>query len=127
MTRSQAELLVAVHEQRSDAITSKLPVDPSAPKDALVGEMSSVQGSRPFTRTDTGSPAIVSVPVRSASDVFSATLTVTLPFPVPLLPLVIVIQFLSEAAAHVQWLAAVTVTEWDPPAGPRDIELVDSE
>jgi hypothetical protein len=47
-------------------------------------------------------------------------LTLTAPFPVPLAPLAIVIQPLSDAAVHVQWLAVVTVTEFDPPEAPND-------
>jgi hypothetical protein len=57
----------------------------------------------------------VSVPVRDASDWFAVTLTVTTPFPVPFAPLVIDIHPRSDAALHVQWLAAATFTELDPP------------
>jgi hypothetical protein len=36
------------------------------------------------------------------------------------------IQALSDVAAHVQWLAAVTVTEFDPPDASKDNDDADS-
>jgi hypothetical protein len=89
-------------------------------KDALLGEISIAQSSRASSRTDTDCPAIVSVPVRTASVGFAVTLTLTAPFPVPVAPLAIVIQPLSDAAVQLQWPAAVTVTEFDPPDAAND-------
>ena len=125
VTRSHAELLVADHGHVVGATTAKLPVAPTLLKDALLGEISIVQGSRASSRTDTDRPAIVSVTVRTVSVGFAVTLTLTAPFPVPVAPLAIVIQPLSDAAVHVQWLAAVTVTEFDPPAAANDSEEVE--
>ena len=60
------------------------------------------------------------MPVRTASVEFAVTLTLTAPFPVPLAPLAIVIQPLSDAAVHVQSPGVVTVTELDPPDAPNE-------
>ena len=58
---------------------------------------------------------MVSVPVRSAP-VFSATVKLTDPVPVPLAPLVIVIQLTLLTAVHAQPVCVVTVT--GPPLPP---------
>src|ERR1043165_6457828 len=60
-------------------------------------------------------PAIVSVPVR-APPVFAATVNVTVPVPVRVAPLVIVIQLTLLAAVHAQPDCVVTVT--GPPVPP---------
>jgi hypothetical protein len=60
-------------------------------------------------------PAIVSVPVRSGP-VFAATVKLTVPEPVPLAPLVTVIQFTLLAAVHAHPDCVVTVT--GPPLPP---------
>jgi hypothetical protein len=61
-------------------------------------------------------PAIVIVPLRAAP-VFAATLNDTLPLPLPLAPLVIVIHVTLATAVHAQVLLdAVTVTVLAPPA-----------
>jgi hypothetical protein len=54
-------------------------------------------------------PAIVSVPVRSPSS-FLETLKATKPFPLPLLPDVMVIQDALLPAVHAQPLPAETLT-----------------
>jgi hypothetical protein len=61
-------------------------------------------------------PAIVRVPVRAPA-VFAATLNVTAPFPVPLAPLLTVIQFTLLTAVHAQPDCVVTAT--GPPAPPE--------
>ena len=54
-------------------------------------------------------PAIVSVPIRAVVTVLGSTSYVTVPLPVPLLPLVIVIQDVALLHAdHVQPLLVVT-------------------
>jgi hypothetical protein len=60
-------------------------------------------------------PAIVSVPVRAAP-VLASTVYLTVPPPVPLLPLVIVIQFVEVVAVHAHPDCVVTVT--GPPLPP---------
>jgi hypothetical protein len=55
-----------------------------------------------FCVTVNVSPAIVNVPVRSEPVVFSATVNFTVPLPVPLLPLVTVIQLALLTAVHEQ-------------------------
>ena len=54
---------------------------------------------------------MVSVPVR-AVPVFAATEYVTVPFPVPGLPLVTVIHATLLMAAHAQGLPVITLTEF---------------
>jgi len=62
-------------------------------------------------------PATVSVPVRDAVDVFADTVYVTVPFPLPLLPLVILTQLRLSVALHAQPLVVVTATLAElPPA-----------
>ena len=51
------------------------------------------------------------VPVREADPVFADTRYRTVPLPLPLQPLVIVIQEPDRVAVHEQPLAAVTLTE----------------
>jgi hypothetical protein len=69
---------------------------------------------------------MVNVPVRTVSVGFEETVTLTVPPPLPLAPLVMDIQPLSDVAVHVQWLAAVTVTEFDPPDAPKDKDDAES-
>ena len=68
-------------------------------------------------------PATVSVPVRGVVTVFAATLKPTVPFPVPLLPLVIVIQLALLVAVQVQLLDVVTAVVDEPPAAARVCEF----
>ena len=63
---------------------------------------------------------MVNVPVRTALVGFDDTVTLTVPPPLPLAPLVMDIQPLSDVAVHVHWLAALTVTELDPPDASND-------
>ena len=55
-------------------------------------------------------PAIVNVPVRSLPVVFAGTVKVTVPFPVPLDPFVIVIQLALLTAVHAHPDCVVTET-----------------
>ena len=61
-------------------------------------------------------PPAVMVPVRADVLVLAATLKVTVPFPEPLDPLVIVIQLAEGAAVHAQPLPAVTLKDPVPPS-----------
>jgi hypothetical protein len=60
-------------------------------------------------------PAIVAVPVRAAPRL-AAINRLTVPEPLPALPLVTVIHGALEAAVHEQPPAVVTVTGSDPPS-----------
>ena len=60
--------------------------------------------------------AIVNVPVRSLPVAFAATVKLTVPFPVPLDPLLTVIQAALLTAVHVQPACVVTETAPVPPA-----------
>jgi len=101
VTPSQMAPLVADHWQPAGVLTVKLPAALLLLKDALLGEMSIVQGTTPSSRTATDRPAMVSVPLRSAVVVLGVTLILTTPPPLPLDPLVIDIQPLSDVAVHV--------------------------
>ena len=69
--------------------------------------------------------AIVSVPVRADAFGFAATLKPTGPLPLPLTPLVTVIQFSLLAADQLQPAPEVTFVEPAPPAATTD-ELFDA-
>jgi hypothetical protein len=70
--------------------------------------------------TVNGCPAIVSVPVRAGPE-SAAAVNVTVPFPLPLAPAVIVSQLSAVAAVQVHPAAVVTVTGVPaPPAAPID-------
>ena len=72
-------------------------------------------------------PAIVSVPVRFVVTVFGATLKPTLPPPLPVAPLVIVIQLALLAADQAQPDPADTVLDPGPPPAPNDCETGEME
>ena len=65
-------------------------------------------------------PAIVSVPVRPVVTVFGATLKPTLPLPLPVAPLVTVIQLALLAADQAQPDPAETVLDPVPPLAVND-------
>ena len=113
VTRNHVTALVAAHSQPPGVLTAKLPVASPLLNDALLGEMSIVQETTASSRTATDRPAMVNVPVRSAVAVLAVTLTLTTPPPLPLDPLVIDIQPLSDAAVHGHWLAVFTVKEFE--------------
>jgi hypothetical protein len=51
---------------------------------------------------------------------------VTVPFPVPLAPLVMVIQLRSDAAVHAHWLVVATLTVAEPPDAGTDNVVTES-
>ena len=61
-------------------------------------------------------PAIVAVPVREVVAVFAATLIVTLPLPLPFVPLAIVSHDALLVAVHAQPARLVTATTGLSPA-----------
>src|SRR5207253_11324174 len=64
-------------------------------------------------------PAIVTVPVRAASE-FALTINATLPLPEPGLPLVIETHGTADAAVHAHPAPAVTATLTGPPVSLTD-------
>ena len=71
-------------------------------------------------------PAIATVADLGDVEVFSATLYPTVPFPAPLVPLVIVIHALAVLAVQLQLPAAVTATVPLPPLDVYDALVADS-
>jgi len=67
-----------------------------------------------------GCPPIRMLPLLGSGPVFAATVKFTVPFPVPVWPLVIVIHAESDVAERSQVVPlAVTVTEPVPPLTPK--------
>ena len=118
VTVIQALLLTAVHGQPVAAVTVLLPVLAAAVNDWLVGDTED-EHDVPACVTVNVAPAIVSVPVRLAA-VFAATLNDTDPLPVPVAPLVTVIQALLLTAVHGHPDVALTVVVPVPPAAVND-------
>src|SRR6185295_10360421 len=108
---SQAALLIAVHVQPLPAVTATgVPAPPAEPIDWDVGLIDGAHGAPAAAWVTVNvPPAMVSVPVR-LDPVFVAMLNVTVPFPVPVAPDVIVSQAALLVAVHAQPLPAVTAT-----------------
>ena len=104
---SHPALLAAVQAQLAPAERVVLPVPPAAVNESLVGETEYAQ--LPDCVTLNVAPAIVSEPERVVVAVFAVTLNATLPGPVPVAPLVTVIQAALLAAVHAQSAPVVTV------------------
>jgi hypothetical protein len=107
---------VAVHAHvGADAVTPNDPAPPASVMVWLAGEIVNVHGAGAAACvTVKVCPAKVTEPVRAAP-AFAATLTPTLPLPVPAVRS-IVIQAAPDAAVHAQVAAdAVTATEPEPP------------
>ena len=100
-------LLAPVHVHPLVVVTAAVCDPPAAITLCAVGAMLKLHA--PAWVTVTVCPAIVSVPVRGLVEVFAATVYATVPFPVPLPPLVTVIQDALLAPVHAQPLVAVTV------------------
>ena len=83
----------------------------------------SISRSSPRWRTAKVCPAIVSVPFRSSSSRFSATLNVTDPLPLPLAPEVTVIHDALLVAVHPHPLGAETDTPIPPPPDASNVTL----
>jgi len=108
----QASLLAAVHEQPVAVVTLTLPAPPEAGKLWLVGLMVNEQPLACVTVNVW--PATVIVPVR-CGPVLAATVNWTVPAPEPLAPAVMVIHESLLAAVQAHPVAAVTLTDPDPP------------
>ena len=116
---SQPALLAAVQAHPAVVDTAiEVPAPPAALNDCATGSIEYEQLAAWFSVKVW--PAIVSVPVRALPE-FDATLKVTVPLPVPLLPDVIVSQPALLAAVHGHPDAADTATELPaPPLLPID-------
>lgn len=112
-------LLVAVHAQPSAVRTSKLPDSPPAGTDANVVASETLHPC-PWLTVNV-CPAIVIDPERPGP-VVEATVKLTVPFPLPLEPDVMVIHGCALAAVQAQPAPAVTLTEPLPPEGATDWE-----
>jgi hypothetical protein len=114
------EVVWAVHEHVAPADTVREPVPPPAAVDCVRGETAYVHGVAPAWATVNSRPAIVIVPARPPP-LFAATLNVTVPLPLPVLPDVTVIQGTLLVAVQPQPVAPVTVIgEPVPPLRPSN-------
>lgn len=101
-------LLEAVQLQPVAAVTLLLPLPAAPVKDCDVGEIDGEQDAAACVTVNVA-PAIVNVPVLLEAAGFAATLNVTVPFPDPGVPPVIVIQDVLLVAVQLQPVAAVTL------------------
>jgi hypothetical protein len=99
---------VAVHEHPLLTVTATLPFPLDDLKSWLVGV--TAYAHAPFCVTSKVAFPTVSVAVRAADVVFSATLKFTVPFPDPEPPPVTLSQLAELVADHAQVLPAVTAT-----------------
>ena len=113
-------LLTAVQlHVATDEVTLTLPAPPCAENVWEVGKIEKVQPTAASWFMATAAPATVNIAVRAAP-AFCATENLTVPFPVPLLPDVIVTKGELLAAVQVQFVAdAVTVMAPVPPAAAK--------
>jgi len=108
--------VVADHAQLAPAMTSTLDAPPPDATDVPDADRAYSHVAGAGCDTVTVLPAIVTVPIRSALPVFAATVSETLPVPVPEAPLAIVIQLALEAADQSHVSVAVTATDTEPPS-----------
>jgi hypothetical protein len=116
VTVTHAVLLVAVHEHVAVVVTAVDPVLALAGTFAVVGDSVYAHAAAAWLTVKTR-PPIISVPVLDSCAEFAPTVKFTRPLPVPLPPLVTVIQPGSLfVTAQPQSAGAETVVENDPPA-----------
>jgi hypothetical protein len=116
----EVSLLTAVHAHPDAAITLAEPVPPSARTDWLNGETEYVHDA-PACVTLNVCPPIVIVPVRCVVLALTAALKATVPFPLPLAPLVTVNQEVSLLTpVHAHPVGAVTAVDPVPPPATTD-------
>jgi len=116
----QLELLEAVQLQEPGLVIETLPVAAVPSKVLLAGEIAKPQLVPPVCVTVTVWPATVTVPVREAPPLLSATLKPAVPLPVTLLPDVSVIQPALLAVVHAHVLLVVALTVSVPAVAPKD-------
>ena len=123
----QLSLLTADHAQALVVVTVTAADPPPAAIVWVVGEIAYEQGvGAAAWVTVTVRPAMVSVPDRGDVAWFCATLSDTLPFPVPLPPLATAIHVTLLVAVHVHVLPDVTVTVAVPPVSAAEIAVGDT-
>jgi len=120
VTVIQLELLEAVQLQEPGLVIETLPVAAVPSKVLLAGEIAKPQLVPPVCVTVTVWPATVTVPVREAPPLLSATLKPAVPLPVTGIPDASVIQPTLLAAVHAHVLPVVTVTASAPAEELRD-------
>ena len=125
VTVSHAAPLVAVHVHPVGAVNVTEPLPPPATMFSVVVDSVYVQGA-PACVTVTLCPATVRVALRDEVLVFAVAVTLALPFPDPLAPLVTVSHAAPLVAVHVQPVGAVNVTEPLPPAATMFSVVADS-
>jgi hypothetical protein len=112
-------LLTPVHAHPAGDVTAVDPVPPPATTDWLVGEIANVHDAAAWVTVNVR-PAMVRVPVRTEVVGLAATLYGTVPFPVPLVAPVSVIQLAFDRADQAQPAPAVTPTLPVVPPEPTD-------
>lgn len=126
VTVIHAALLAAAHVHPVVVVTVADPLPPAAATDWLVGARVKLQAAAACEIVNV-CEAIVRVPVRADGFGLAAALKPTNPLPLPLAPLVTVIQLAFETADHVQPEPAVTPTLPVVTPEPTDcpVELMD--
>jgi hypothetical protein len=112
-------LLTAVHVQPVPAVTETVPVPADGVKVCDVGEAVTVQAA-PACVTDTVCPAIVTLALRGVVKVLAVAVSVTVPFPAPVAPPVMLSQPTLSLAVHAQPAPAATAADIVPPAAGTD-------
>jgi hypothetical protein len=93
-------LLTAVQVQPFPAVTFTVPLSADAGWVSDVGDAVTVQAA-PACVTETACPAIVTLALRGVVSVLAATLSVTVPLPDPVAPLVMLSHAALSLAVHV--------------------------
>jgi hypothetical protein len=114
VTVIQLALLVAVHPHPDVVVTVTVPVPPVPANAWFDGEMLNAQPARACVTVKLR-PPMVRVAVRLDALLFTPTLKVTVPLPVPLDPLDTINQFALLVAVQAQPAGAVTPTLPAPP------------
>ena len=115
VTVIQLALLVAVRAQPVVPVTVNDTDPPAAPTFWLIGDRLNAPHAAASWLTVKVCPATVTVPVRAVPAGLAATLSATVPPPVPLAPEVTVIQLALLVAPKAQSAVPVTVTDSDAP------------
>ena len=111
---SHVALLEAVHAQPDATVTPTEPLPPAATMFCVAGESATLQGA-PACVTVTDWPPTVTVALRDTLDVLAVAVSVIVPLPEPLAPLVIDSHDALSDAVHVQPEPAVSVRVAVPP------------
>jgi hypothetical protein len=104
----------AVHVQPAGAVIVTVPLPPPATMFCVAGESAKLQGT-PACVTVTAWPPTVTVALRDALDVLAVAVSVIVPLPEPLAPLVTESHDALSEAVHAQPEPAVSVSVAVPP------------